>query len=109
MLQRCPVLVVGCKKDLVDQNKNKQIQINTKVLDVLKEIDGGRQIDYMEAGLSQHRGVYKVSQDELLGYVGKVFNDSIPIVEDEYQERMQSVSSMSESSDSESVRKQPYL
>jgi|688.fasta_scaffold409939_1 hypothetical protein len=59
----------------------------------------------MEAGLSQHRGVYKVSQDELLGYVGKVFNDSIPIVEDEYQERMQSVSSMSESSDSESVRK----
>jgi hypothetical protein len=59
----------------------------------------------MEAGLSQHRGVYKVSQDELLSYVGKVFNDSIPIVEDEYQERMQSVSSMSESSDSESVRK----
>ena len=105
MLQRCPVLVVGCKKDLVDQNKSKQMQINSKVLDMLKEIDGSRQIDYIEAGLSQHRGVYKVLQDELLGYIGKLFNDSIPIVEDEYEEGIQSVSSMSESSDSESVRK----
>lgn len=74
----------------------------------MKKIDAGRQIDYIEVGLSQHRSIYRASQDELLSYIEKLFNDSLPIVdEDCIDEQLHSLSSMSESSDSESVRSQP--
>ena len=39
--------------------------VNAQVLNELKKIDEESQIDYIEAGLSVHRGVYKVPQDDL--------------------------------------------
>jgi len=39
--------------------------VNAQVLNELKKIDEGSLIDYLEAGLSLHRGVYKVPQDDL--------------------------------------------
>lgn len=71
-LQACPTVVVGCKADSIDRKANtggvdrlKRMTVNARVLDELKKIDEGSQIDYIEAGLSVHRGVYKVPQDDL--------------------------------------------
>lgn len=80
------MIVVGCKADLIDRpastSKNKtgqaesskapvtvdrlkRMTVNAQVLNELKKIDEESQIDYIEAGLSVHRGVYKVPQDDL--------------------------------------------
>jgi hypothetical protein len=66
-------------------------------------VDRERQIEYIEVGLSQHRSVYRVPQDELIGYVGRLFNDGLPIMEDSDLINMLdlSQSSISESSDTE--------
>jgi hypothetical protein len=56
LLQSTPVLVVGCKKDLLEESKHQ----NGKVLDILKRLDQSKTIDYIEVGLSQHRSVYRV-------------------------------------------------
>lgn len=56
------------------------------MLNELKKIDEGSQVDYLEAGLSAHRGVYKVPQDDLKLYMCKLFEDDLPLV-DESEER----------------------
>jgi hypothetical protein len=50
--------------------------------------------------------VYRVPQDELLGYVGRLFNDALPLMEDGDLIKMLDVSqsSISESSDTEQTR-----
>lgn len=56
--------------------------VNAQVLNELKKIDEGSQIDYLEAGLSAHRGVYKVPQDDLQLYLCKLFEDALPLVDE---------------------------
>ena len=81
------------------------------MLNELKKIDEGNQIDYLEAGLSMHRGVYKVPQDDLQLYLCKVFEDTLPIVDEcdqdsSHQRRFnRSNSSLSESSDNDGAVK----
>ncbi len=57
-------MVVGCKKDLIDQNKAQYLIINTKVLKKLKEIDPENHVQYTEAGLNANRQL-KVNQEDL--------------------------------------------
>ena len=128
----CPVIVVGCKADLIDRpastakNKTGQVEasskapvtvdrlkrmtVNAQVLNELKKIDEESQIDYIEAGLSMHRGVYKVPQDDLQIYMSKLFEDDLPLSDESESYRQdaaslsrraygKSSSSMSESSD----------
>lgn len=81
-LQAIPVVVAGCKADTIDKSSGilaatrpsgtgvpgvdrlKRMNVNAQVLNELKKIDEGSLIDYIEAGLSVHRGVYKVPQDD---------------------------------------------
>ena len=84
--------------------------INAKVLNELKKIDEGSQIDYLEAGLSVHRGVYKVPQDDLQLYICKLYEDALPLIDDSdemHQHRLirgNSASSVSESEEDGTVR-----
>lgn len=99
------MLVVGCKKDLLEETKSDYMKVNSRVQDVLKKIDKGRQIDYIEVGLSQHKMVYRVP--DIISYIGKLFDDCLPVVEEgELPESMLnlSMSSVSESSDCESAK-----
>ena len=84
--------------------------VNAQVLNELKKIDEESQIDYIEAGLSMHRGVYKVPQDDLQIYMSKLFEDDLPLSDESESYRQdaaslsrraygKSSSSMSESSD----------
>ena len=63
---------MGCKSDTIDSpasgagvDRVKRMTVNAKVLTQLKRIDEDGWLDYFEAGLSAHRGVYKVPQDDL--------------------------------------------
>ena len=78
LLQQCPVLVVGCKKDSVEGNRSQHLALNASVLNELKKLDEGNLIDYFEAGLSTNRGVYKVPQDDLQLYICKVYGETLP-------------------------------
>ena len=90
-------MVVGCKSDTIGTassssqaaastttgvDRLKRMTINAKVLNELKKIDEGSQIDYLEAGLSFHRGVYKVPQDDLQLYICKLYEDALPLIDD---------------------------
>ena len=86
------------------------MNINAKVLNELKKIDEGSQIDYLEAGLSYHRGVYKVPQDDLQLYICKLYEDTLPLIDDSNEMhqhrniRCNSASSVSESEEDGTVR-----
>ena len=69
--------------------------VNAQVLNELKKIDQGSQIDYIEAGLSANRGVYKVPQDDLQMYLCKLFEDSLPLVDDDHPQYQQDENSAS--------------
>jgi len=71
------VVVVGCKRDVVDAKKDKHFELNAKVLTELKNIDLNGNLDYFEAGLSLNKGTYKVSQDDVQLFVSKVFEDVV--------------------------------
>lgn len=119
-LQQVPVLVVGCKSDTIDKplsgagiDRVKRMTVNAKVLNELKKIDESSLIDYFEAGLSTHRGVYKVPQDDLQMYMCKLFQNELPLAEEGDEAvhhsnrfvgrrgRSHSASSVSESSDAD--------
>ena len=98
-LQNIPVVVAGCKSDTIAKptgilqstksagsangvDRLLRMTVNAQVLNELKKIDEGSLIDYLEAGLSLHRGVYKVPQDDLQLYMCKIFEDALPLIED---------------------------
>lgn len=47
-----PMMVIGCKKDMVDKSRAQYIMINTKVLKMMKTIDPEGMMQYTETGLS---------------------------------------------------------
>ena len=69
------MLVIGCKKDLVEGNKVKQLALNQKVLKELKKVDQGDQIDYFETGMSLATSAYRVPLDDLQLFMGKLFDN----------------------------------
>jgi hypothetical protein len=60
LLQEYPVLVIGCKKDLVEGSKSAHLALNQRVLNELKKVDPGNSIDYFESGVSLATGAYRV-------------------------------------------------
>jgi len=61
-------------------------------------------IDYLEAGLSAHRGVYKVPQDDLQLYFCKLFEDALPLDNETDRAKHLRANSLSESSDDGAVK-----
>ena len=60
------MLTTGCGiLTFLVQTVQAMMTVNAQVLNELKKIDEGSLIDYLEVGLSVHRGVYKVPQDDL--------------------------------------------
>ncbi len=76
VLQNFPVMVVGCKKDLIDQNRAQYIMINTKVLKVLKSLDSDNFVQYCETGISK-LGQMKVSHEDIRLFISRVFGREI--------------------------------
>ena len=103
-LEQCPVLVVGCKKDQVESDRSKHLQLNAQVLNELKKLDEASMIDYIEAGLSMNRGVYKVPQDDLQLYLCKVYQETLPFLNEDGSVELRGlrgIDSYSESSDTD--------
>ena len=72
------VMVVGCKKDLVDKNRAQYLMINTKVLKMLKVLDPDNLVMYTETGLINHQAQrMQVSQDDLRVFIQKVYGNEI--------------------------------
>ena len=74
------------------------------MLNELKKLDEASMIDYIEAGLSVHRGVYKVPQDDLQLYLCKVYQETLPFLNEDGSVELRglrAVDSYSESSDTD--------
>lgn len=63
-------MVVGCKTDLIADNRAQYLLINTKVLKILKDIDKGHYIQYTETGYS--KGMRKIPQEDIKMFLQKV-------------------------------------
>lgn len=50
--EQLPIMLVGCKKDLIDKNRAQYILINTKVMQALKKLDADSLVQYVETGVS---------------------------------------------------------
>ncbi|CDW87792.1 UNKNOWN [Stylonychia lemnae] len=82
-IKSMPVLVVGCKKDLVDQNRAQYLVINIKVMKKIKEIDPDNQIQYLETGING-LGIRQINHDDFKLFVQKVYGNIIELKFDDH-------------------------
>lgn len=78
-LGEIPIMLLGCKKDLIDKNRAQYILINAKVMQALKKLDAEKFVQYVETGISSTSSgfIRTFPQDELKVFLQKIFGSEI--------------------------------